>query len=89
LPNFGDAQTSSNGLKVTLKADQRRDGDLIHNKCKDCELTQPNFRLLAEMRKLWCAGCAKGHAGATNFQPLEMRKQKRTESTKIFEHQPS
>jgi hypothetical protein len=27
--------------------------------CEDCGLKQPNFGLLAEGKRCWCAGCAK------------------------------
>ena len=33
-------------------------------KCEGCQLKLPNFGLPAEGKKRWCAGCAKGHAGA-------------------------
>jgi hypothetical protein len=43
--------------------------NLIHKKCEGCGLKQPNFGLPAEGKKRrWCAGCAKGHAGAVDVR---------------------
>ena len=36
-------------------------------RCEDCALKAPNFGLLAEGKKRWCAGCAKAHAGAQSM----------------------
>ena len=36
-------------------------------KCEDCQLKRPSFGLLAEGKSRWCAGCAKGHAGAVDL----------------------
>ena len=37
-------------------------------RCEDCALKAPNFGLLAEGKKRWCAGCAKAHAGTQNIK---------------------
>jgi hypothetical protein len=41
--------------------------DGSNKKCEDCQLKYPSFGLPGEAKKnRWCAGCAKGHAGAVN-----------------------
>ena len=43
-------------------------------KCETCQLKQPNFGLPAERKSRWCAGCAKGRAGAVNLNHLKNAK---------------
>ena len=40
--------------------------NVVTKKCEGCGLKRPNFGLPAERKKRWCAGCAKGHAGAVD-----------------------
>ena len=41
--------------------------DVANKKCDGCQLKLPRFGLLAEGKKRWCGGCAKGRKGAVDI----------------------
>ena len=52
--------------------------DLVNKKCEGCQLKRSSFGLLAEGKKRrWCAGCAKGHAGAVFVKKKKVRVKKK------------
>ena len=40
---------------------------LVTRKCESCQVKQPNYGMPAEGKARWCAGCAKGQAGAVRM----------------------
>ena len=42
--------------------------DVVTKMCEDCSLKTSTFGLPAGGKARWCAGCAKAHAGATDWQ---------------------